>query len=268
LKTLDEILSFESLKTQTLDQKLVRSSSSRLIICGKTFELFEYENPFYYNRGPESQGGFAASWGTSGQRRVDNLRRVQQEVRRIVETNATTTNEVIKFVTYTFAENVTSVPEANRRWRLYCKRFQRRFGRQPYLCVTEFQKRGAVHFHVLYFKLPFVRNLKYILGGPNTSRVSEGLWGEGFVHVKGISHVRSVSAYVSKYITEETHDKRLAGRKAFFCSRGLPRPVEYRNPQAVDFLRATLTMATRLRRSYESAHLGRVHYSQGHIVSP
>jgi len=241
----------------SLDQRLTRFSNRRLVLCGKTFELYEYEVPYAYNKGPELRGDSPGGWSRPAERRLDNLRAVKQRVRRLVSTNVSLSHEVPKFVTYTFARNVKSVSEANRLWRLYCKRFSYEFGRQPYLSVVEFQKRGAVHYHTLYFAFPFVAGLKGKLAA---------VWGHGFVNVKGIAHVRNVPAYLTKYLQKELVDSRLVGHKAFFTSRGLHQPLEYKDPSQVALCLAGSTMATRIRRTYVSERFGRIDYSQGYLL--
>jgi len=243
---------------RSLDQRLLRFSRRRLVLCGKTFELYDYERPYAYNRGPEARGDSPGDWSRPAERRLDNLRAVKQRVRRLISTNVSLSHEVPKFVTFTFARNVSSLPAANRLWRLFCKRFAYSFGRQPYLSVVEFQKRGAVHYHVLYFAMPFTAGLKPKLAA---------LWSHGFVHVKGIAHVRNVPAYLTKYLQKDLVDSRLAGQKAFFCSRGLAQPIEVKDEASVAVSLAGFTMATRIRRTYLSTHFGRIDYSQGYLLN-
>ncbi|MGM9458151.1 rolling circle replication-associated protein, partial [Lacticaseibacillus rhamnosus] len=61
-----------------------------------------------------------------------------------------------KFVTFTFAENVKDIDQANREWKKFVQRLRRRYGDFKYLSVIEFQKRGAVHYHMIS-DLPYVK---------------------------------------------------------------------------------------------------------------
>jgi len=240
-----------------LDQRLVRFSNRRLVLCGDFYELYRYERPYAFNVGPEPRSGFGSGFKFEG-RRTDNVRVARQTLRRIVTTNASLSGELPKFVTFTFAKNVSSLPEANRLWRLFCKRLRYALGAFRYVAVVEFQKRGAVHYHVLYFDMPFVANLKPKLAA---------LWGHGHVKAVAVSHVRNLGAYVSKYLQKDLVDSRLAGNKAFFCSKGLPRPVVVRGETDIDVAVMGRTMVPKLSRRYESSFLGSIDYSQGYFIA-
>lgn len=241
-----------------LDQRLVRSSRKRLVLCGNYYELYTYEQPFRFNWPPERNVSYRSTGGTrSRSERLDHLRMVRQRLRRLVATNVG--SEVPKFVTFTFAENVRSLREANRLWRLFAKRFAYEFGRRRYLTVVEFQRRGAVHYHTLIFDMPYTRGLKARLAGA---------WGHGFVHVKGIAHVRNVPAYMTKYLQKDLVDSRLDGNKAYFGSRNLLRPIEIRSEAEVASFCEASIMAKRLERVYTSAHFGQITYQQGELVKP
>lgn len=125
-----------------------------------------------------------------------------------------------KFSTFTFAENVTDLTMAHKAWDKFVKRLRRRYGDFKYINVVEFQKRGAVHYHMLS-DLPYIPN----------SELAE-IWGQGFVKINDIAHVDNVGAYVVKYMTKELFDPRFCGRKAYMCSQGLDRPIVYRGEDA------------------------------------
>jgi len=79
-----------------------------------------------------------------------------------------------------------------------------------------------------------------------------------------------VAAYVSKYLTEETVDIRLARKKAFFVSRGLLQPQEHRDELWIkswieDWKHAILE--SKVHQGYSSDHFGRILYTKG-IITP
>jgi len=68
------------------------------------------------------------------------------QLQRLVKANE---SEFKTFITLTFVENITCVEQANimfDNWRRSIKRVKSDF---KYVCVPEFQKRGAVHYHLL-----------------------------------------------------------------------------------------------------------------------
>jgi len=136
---------------------------------------------------------------------------------------------------------------------------RRAYGPMKYLCVVAFQKRGAIHFHAVFFNLPYVRNVKKELSS---------MWGHGFVKLITVDHVKNLGAYVSKYLQKDIMDKRLVGRKAFFCSRGLIRPRQIRVEKSVAKILGSATLACEVSSEYASRHFGRITYQQGRILNP
>jgi len=113
----------------------------------------------------------------------------------------------------TFAENMTDLKIANKLFRAFIRRLNKLFNlKTKYISVIEFQKRGAVHYHVLFFNLPFFNIHDF-----------EECWSHGYTNVQALHNIKNVSAYVAKYLSKETFDNRLHGQKVFFSSRNLLR---------------------------------------------
>lgn len=226
--------------------KLIRYSKARLIVSGDVVEEYRYENPYYYNWGPEK----IKSKGETVQhkeKRGDHLERARKNIRRVIEANVEKENLPI-FITYTFKKNIKSLKTANPLFSKHVKELQRRYGKLRYLCVPEFQKRGAVHYHVIYFDLPYIRNIK--------EKVQK-LWPHGFSQVKAVRKIKSIGAYVSKYLQKSVGDeRRKRGEKGYFTSRGLRRPYELRNEESVDNELDELKSRNRMEMEFESSYEG------------
>lgn len=129
-----------------------------------------------------------------------------------------------KFLTLTFKENISGLSDANR----FLKRFIRSVNGHfkvelAYVCVPEFQLRGAVHFHLIIFNLPFADKI--------FSRLRR-FWPDRF-ELKTISRVSPVSLvnnYVLKYVSKQTYDSRFFNKKRYSCSRFLFQPLVSRDP--------------------------------------
>jgi len=129
-----------------------------------------------------------------------------------------------KFLTLTFRENVTDLTEANKEFKKFIRKLKTQIGTFKYLAVIEFQKRGAIHYHVLL-------DIKY-----TRAKQLEEYWGNGFIKINRIDHVDNIGAYVVKYMTKTDADERLIGKKMYQCSRNLERPREYIGKQAEHIL--------------------------------
>jgi hypothetical protein len=225
----------------------------RLIQTGDFIELYQYASPYFYNKPPPKKSDCPAG---STFRRKDNLSRARNKIRRVINANSFAYNCKPIFVTYTFADNVQDIEKANKLFTEHIKRFNYYITKEKksylkYMTVIEFQKRGAIHYHTLFFNLHYIPHLKNELSK---------LWGHGFVKVKTIRNVHNVGAYVSKYLRKETMDKRLVGQKAYFCSRRLFPIREYRNEDSIRTILQNYTFEEEYQNTYESSYYGRVNY--------
>lgn len=135
--------------------------------------------------------------------------------------------ELNTFITLTFAENITDILKANRLFNIWCSKVRRVFPDFKYLGVPEFQKRGAVHYHLM-------TNLKInnsygliILQDGKKNMYDVKFWNYGFSSVFDLSLTDehfSISAYLTKYFYKDI-DTRLFGRKKVLCSRNLRKPT-------------------------------------------
>lgn len=154
-------------------------------------------------------------------RKKSNIR-ARNTLRRIISSNF---NNNSKFLTLTFRENLQDIEEANRCFKLFTQNMNRHLKSKDkpkllYAAVIEYQKRGAIHYHLIC-------NLKGV--GANTIRDcwkrAVGKY-EGNIDIKNIRHVDNVGAYLVKYMTKADADERLIGKKLYQTSRGLKKPKE------------------------------------------
>lgn len=174
-----------------------------------------------------------------------SLNRTKTEIRRLSNSNP----QLNKFMTLTFAKNITNLKEANYIFNQFIKRITYKYGDFEYLAVPEFQKRGAVHYHLLC-KLPFVK-------------VSElqRIWQQGFIKINKIDNVNNVGAYVCKYLTKDMFNERSFGKKKFFRSQSLSQSIELLGYWATKFVEKFLALLTPVfEKSFESEWVGTVEY--------
>jgi hypothetical protein len=85
------------------------------------------------------------------QKQEFSVHRTRTEIRRLINSNP----QLNKFMTLTFAENITDLKQANYEFNKFVLRLSYKYPKFEYLAVPEFQQRGAVHYHVIC-NLPFV----------------------------------------------------------------------------------------------------------------
>ena len=120
-----------------------------------------------------------------------------------------------KFLTLTFAENLIDLQACNELFKAFIRKLKITNPNLKYLVVPEFQKRGAVHYHLLL-------NLDYV----ESIQLSK-LWGHGFIKIKKLKNYINIGLYVSKYIGKDLDDERYINNKKYFTSRNLEKPMTF-----------------------------------------
>jgi len=126
------------------------------------------------------------------------------------------------FVTLTFRENITDFDTTHPLFSDFIRSLSYDYFRTTnntikYVAVPEFQTRGAVHYHVIFFNLPFRYGVKSVFSGH---------WKHGFVQVKSVDRVHNVGVYISKYLSKQFLNRSLVNRKSYFVSKGLHKPIK------------------------------------------
>lgn len=211
------------------------SYNKKVVVSGNVVEVYEYENSVLYGYKDTKKSlkgrNSVANAEDKEKNREKVLSRARKDLRRTINANI---QEYSKFLTLTFADNVQDLDYANNEFKKFIKRLNYHYGiKVKYSAVIEFQKRGAIHYHVILYNL--------------TQKVDVGslqdIWNQGFIKINSIKDVDNVGAYVCKYMTK-TDDDRLLGRKMYFNSRGLNKPQEIKESEIVSALVGSLQNQT------------------------
>lgn len=192
------------------------------------------------------------------QRLSQTIRDARNQCRRLALMNF---DKRSSFITLTVAENSDDIDFYDKKFKAFIRKLRLDYGEFSYLAVREFQKRGAIHYHVL-IDYPFIKSF-------NENKIREleidfakNYWYQGFVDIKDISHVDNVGAYVVKYMTSELHDKRLIGRKSYLCSRGLKRSEVIKGDIHLDIEDLIKGKKEVFQNSYVSEYQGTITYKE------
>ena len=207
------------------------SYNKKVVISGNQIEVYEYEKEVIYgykDSRKELKGRKAVASEEDKEINRDKVfKRARTELRRLINSNA---EEDSKFLTLTFKENVLDLDYANNEFKKFIKRLNYNFKiKVKYSCVVEFQKRGAIHYHVILYNFT---------GKVDLVKLSD-IWGHGFIKLNKIKGIDNVGAYICKYMTK-SEDKRLEGRKMYFNSRNLNKPKEIKEPGLVSAVESSL----------------------------
>jgi len=212
---------------------------SKLIKSGDIIEIYEYERPVVYNgrkRGRIQDSLDLPSVSVCGSdferqkeqkiaRRKANIRNTVLAFKRLVLTNLGRDSKPL-FVSLTYSSLVEEIGQGRKDFNAFAKNLRNRFGQQiRYICVPEWQKRGAIHFHTLIWGLP-----SGLVRTERRTRLVASLWGKGFVDIRETDGHAKIASYLSKYMSKVFTDERLLNKKAYIASQNIKRPLVDRNP--------------------------------------
>jgi len=249
-----------SLIQASLDEKMTSlTSNHKLVISGSNLEHYHYLDsfiPYGYIRIIEKRDHIPTSqlYESEEQREVRILKakdqskhRAKRNLHRLVDSNAWqyTDNQLRPFrpvfITFTFKQDIKDIKQANYIFTKFIKRFnyliyKNKTSRLRYLSVLEFQdekRKGVIHFHTLFFNLPWV----------DRNQLTK-TWGKGYTKIVTVYKVRSLSRYMSKYMSKGFNDPRLFNKKRYFTSFGLYKPIILREQDQIETVLAGLPAKT------------------------
>jgi len=215
---------------------------NKIIISGNNLEVYEYEKDIITLVGGArrrlSNNVVHVGLGDGGEdslqerdnkaslgKRQDNARRASMAFRRIITSNLVGA-AAATLVTLTYKDNFTDLAAAYRHLTAFNQSLRYRYGKAfSYVLVPEFQKRGAVHFHALYWGLP-----EELFYSERETRILSKIWGHGFVFLKQTDGHEKLAFYLAKYFTKAYLDPRLKNQKSYVASRNVKRPIVQKGP--------------------------------------
>lgn len=243
------------------DKKLTKRIKRKIVISGEIIEIYDYS--IGYKTGYSVSDDVGRKKGAKSKEydlnRAKVLNRAKKRVMGLINSNTGQygVNCRPKFLTLTFAENITDLKFANYEFQKFIKRvnykiFDSKKAVLKYSAVVEFQKRGAIHYHIVLYNLPFT-----------PVKVIRDIWGHGNIKINQIETVDNLGAYVTKYMVKDSSDSRLEGEKCYFNSRGLIEPTVITDENQIETVAQSLSLANLCYSvEYENEYLGQVSYAQ------
>lgn len=191
----------------------------KIIQSGDLLEIYEYKHTYIPRFKNTRKGEVFGRRSPSRNRRPDNLFRLTKGFVRLVRSNLVRKKAPL-LVTCTFAEKV-DVVEGYCLFSRFIRLLRSTYGKTfSYVAVPEFQKRGSIHFHILFWDLLITpkHERKY--------RIIQRHWGQGFVDCVTTDSSPKLAKYLGKYLFKTLRDERLGGKKAYSASRNILRPVQ------------------------------------------
>ena len=154
-------------------------------------------------------------------------------------------------LTLTFAENITDLKKANYEFTKFIRRLNYETNRiegkdlkqsnLKYLAVFELQCRGAIHYHMIFFNLPYIKNIYNRMREIwNQGRIMVGGKDKKFKKIKTQIHLLKIINYFIKYIQKSIFENDCPRQKKYIASKGLLKPLESSISEIVSFVKAKL----------------------------
>lgn len=132
---------------------------------------------------------------------LNSVRTSLGRLRDYLNTNVTQPQNC-RWITLTYAENMTDTIKLYKDFEKFIKRFKYAYGDIEYIVAMEPQARGAWHAHlvIIFPKVaPFIAN----------NKLAE-IWGHGFVKIKRLDNVDNIGAYLTAYLADMEYSKEYA----------------------------------------------------------
>ena len=156
-------------------------------------------------------------------------------------------------LTLTFAKNITDLKQANYEFTKFIRRLNYetnaiegkdlKQSNLKYLAVFELQKRKAIHYHMIFFNLPYMKDVyrkMYKIWGQG--RIMVGGKDRNFKKVKDQAQLKKIIFYFIKYIQKSVFENYYSGKrtKKYITSKGLLKPQENSFVEVVSLVESKL----------------------------
>ena len=182
------------INTSQLDKRALKKYSAKCVVSGDHAEMYEYHQA---RTGAKPGKHTGTREPKKREVRMDNVFRAKREVRRLINANVgchSREKNTDKFLTLTFAENITDIQEANRHFHHFMKKLRYHYGAFQYLGTPQIQwgryeKYGVKvwHYHVAVFGLPYI---------PQKELVEK--WGRGTVSIEAMESYENLGTYLGE----------------------------------------------------------------------
>lgn len=200
------------------------------IINTSFIEVYEYGSPICYGyedetREKKKRTSFNEASIKEKSERIERMKKYhlnqRWELCRLIDVNY---DNKSSFITITFKENISDINYANNEFKKFIKRlnyeiYKTKEAKLKYIAAWELQKRGSIHYHIIFFSLPYISHSKL-----------KKIWTLGSINIKKINvdKAENVGRYISKYFEKSLDDpsylENYINKKRVFKSKNLKIP--------------------------------------------
>jgi len=191
---------------------------NKFVKCSNFLEFKEFQNSVGFDFPRVENNNKSKSSDLSYSEKLENRAQSLARTRSLFRYRIFANPDLKYFMTLTFADNITDIEKANSLFTKFIEKLRYRYPDFKYVAVIEHQRRGAVHYHLLY-------NMRVSM--PDKS----GLWPHGYSRVEKPDKDRlGMYQYLGKYLNKvSADDQRLWGKKCFWSSHNLCGWISFNN---------------------------------------
>jgi hypothetical protein len=188
------------------------------------------KNPSGYRAKYDERGQVVAFkrfiFSSSAKMHTDNIRRTIARIRDTINTNCTDENkERLRFITLTYAENMTDTKKLAKDLEQFCKALHAKHTPKWYISIVEPQERGAWHAHIIaeFYAKTYIHN----------DTLARELWrNRGFTKTERLKKIDNIGNYLASYLSNLDGKK---GQRLHYyppkmrimrCSQSVKRPTK------------------------------------------
>lgn len=201
--------------------------NAKVVEMGNVIEVVRYKNPIFVGYKSKKKDPFKKlnkkiTFKDSLTSFNQSIKRTKRKIFELINCNHIQGSS--KFLTLTFGENVTDYDQAMYSFKKFKQKIEYKINKKlEYVGAVEFQKRGAIHFHIVLFNCPYLK-FNYLLDVWRKSTLVGGS-----VDIRLIDNVDNVGAYVTSYLGKDlANDKfftEYKNKKRYVCSKNLKLPI-------------------------------------------
>lgn len=230
----------------------------KVVVTNKLVEIYTPETPYLLNRTP-IKTGYSGKTEEKEDRIEEYKRRTANKafntVKRLAVANFGDITHA-KFITATFANttefDISNIKECNERLTSFMRKLKSKYKGIKTLTIVEYQKRGAVHYHIL-------SDVEYIHWFE-----LQGMWKHGDITIEAVKDAGHLGTYLTKYFTKNVNDPRLKGFRLYHGSKNLTRPKTFYLDTAdkIKWFLETHNINPRFESSYDSNNNGKIGFKE------
>lgn len=214
-----------------LDSRLItrvrlKKYSFKIVKCGDYLQVYFYSKPKAIQEVEKLDIDNLNKKNTRATNTYDkieerNIIRTKLNCQRLAKANAESWKS---FITLTYKKNMQDVAQAKIDLNYFIKNIKKVKKDFKYIAIPEFQKRGAIHFHLLTNLSLHDSNI-VIKQKDNEKFYDVKYWAKGFTSFENVEgDIKKIVGYISKYMTKDCDD-RLFNFRRFSSSQNLLKPV-------------------------------------------